>query len=100
MDAHNSQLQIAAELGWAGLAAHLIAIAATFVMLGRAPRGATASTGGLEAALAAYFVCSLFGSFQYSWVLHYLIGLSVGASASAEPERLRGDDPWPAEIAR
>jgi putative inorganic carbon (hco3(-)) transporter len=86
VDAHNSPLQIAAELGLAGLVAYLTVIGATYTLLVRASRdvpapGAGRLGAGLQAALAAYFVSGLFGSYQYSWVLHYLVGLSVGTAA-------------------
>jgi O-antigen ligase len=93
--AHNSYLEIAAELGLLGLLAYLILILSPLRSLRRL-EGETRNhqrgtlIGGrqlaesetyylsvaLQASLAAYIVCSFFGSVQYLWHLYYLVAYS------------------------
>ena len=103
--AHNSYLEIAAELGLAGLAAYLIILFGPFRYLRKieaasrpAPSAARNSwTGpappnqpaqddrttdyylslGIQGALIAYAVCSFFGSVQYIWDLYYIVAYAV-----------------------
>jgi O-antigen ligase len=95
--AHNSYLEIAAELGIAGLIAYLIMIFAPLRSLRRIeretlaqlPADATTSPGisraretyylsaALQASLIAYIVCSSFGSIQYLWFLYYPLAYAV-----------------------
>jgi putative inorganic carbon (hco3(-)) transporter len=95
--AHNSYLEIAAELGIAGLIAYLIMIFAPLRSLRRIERKAVAAlqsirlTGGdsglvqetyymsaaIQASLIAYIVCSSFGSIQYLWFLYYPLAFAV-----------------------
>ncbi|HXG68765.1 MAG TPA: O-antigen ligase family protein [Blastocatellia bacterium] len=106
--AHNSYLEISAELGVAGLIAYLILLFAPFRSLRRIERdvnGETASSApaafargappplrfnserdreiyylsvALQAAFVAYFICSSFASIQYFWYIYYIIGFAVG----------------------
>lgn len=96
--AHNSFLEISAELGVAGLIAYLVMIFAPLRSLrrieqeafgARTPyqspvraRGRKASdtyylSVALQAALIAYVVCSFFGSIQYLWFLYYPLAYAV-----------------------
>jgi putative inorganic carbon (hco3(-)) transporter len=95
--AHNSYLEISAELGIAGLIAYLILIFAPLRGLRRieretrtAPRGALIKgrdappeqqayylSVALQAAFVAYIVCSFFGSVQYLWHIYYLVAYAV-----------------------
>lgn len=95
--AHNSYLEIAAELGITGLIAYLILIFAPLRSMRRierrtiehlsAPAHAPPENSSditsfylsvaLQAALVAYIVCSFFGSIQYLWYLYYIVGYSV-----------------------
>jgi len=102
--AHNSYLEISAELGVAGLIAYLILIFAPLRALGRierentrpAPTRAVRSTRpgqspgedddarefrylsiSLQASIAAYLVCSFFASIQYQWYIYYLIAYAI-----------------------
>jgi len=95
--AHNSYLEIAAELGVAGLIAYLILIFAPLRSMRRIERRTSerlhhlahsppdSQTGitsfylsvALQAALVAYIVCSFFGSIQYLWYLYYIVGYAV-----------------------
>jgi O-antigen ligase len=93
--AHNSYLEIAAELGLAGLIAYLILIFAPFRSLRRieretrdnhSPPTNSAQSGerndyylsvALQAAFAAYLVCSFFSSIEYQWYIYYLVAYAV-----------------------
>jgi O-antigen ligase len=102
--AHNSYLEISAELGVAGLIAYLILIFAPLRALGRierentrpAPTRAVRTSRparatdedremrefrylsiSLQAAIAAYLVCSFFASLQYQWYLYYLVAYAI-----------------------
>ncbi|HEX8185468.1 MAG TPA: O-antigen ligase family protein [Blastocatellia bacterium] len=117
--AHNSFLEIAAELGLAGLIAYLVMIFAPLRSLRRVEREAraviqpdAAATPGnvraqetyymsaaLQASLIAYIVCSSFGSIQYLWYLYYPLAFAVSIrrmhaleplnSAVADPQAAR-----------
>jgi O-antigen ligase len=87
-EAHNAYLEIAAELGVAGLIAYLVVILAPLRGLRRIER----QTGGrrsmseremywlsvsIQAAFIAYMVCSFFASIQYLWYLYYTAAYAV-----------------------
>lgn len=102
--AHNAYLEIAAELGVVGLLAYLVLILAplrsmrqveceTAAIL-RANDALDTTTDaavaararwresyylsiGLQAAFAAYIVCTLFASVQYQWYLYYIAAYAV-----------------------
>ena len=92
--AHNSYLEISAELGVAGLLTYLLMIFAPLRSLRRIQRDsltARAVAGGgdecakatyylgaaVQASLIAYIVCSCFGSIQYLWFLYYPLAFAV-----------------------
>jgi O-antigen ligase len=94
--AHNSYLEIAAELGVGGLLAYLVFIFAPFRSLLRierahaTPKGNSARDGtgdpnrelrymciAMQATLVAYIVCSFFGSIQYQWFLYYPVAYAI-----------------------
>ena len=92
--AHNSYIEIAAELGWIGLLAYLTFLIAPFRSLKRIERGLLAAdrfsdadgrewrelyylSVGLQAVMAAFLVCSLFASSQYFWHPYYIVGYSI-----------------------
>jgi len=86
--AHNSYLEIWVELGLAGLVAYLILILKPLRSL-RAICRATVNSHrprdhdlyllsvGVEAAIVAYIVCSLFGSVQYDWYIYYPVAYAI-----------------------
>lgn len=112
--AHNSYLEISAELGVAGLIAYLIMIFAPWRSLRRIERELRGvpfeSYGGpkpwqeiyylsiaLQATFAGYLVCSFFGSIQYQWFIYYPIAYAVALRniyqaerGEAEPSELPG----------
>src|SRR5215471_12371265 len=86
--AHNSYLEIAAELGVMGLIAYLTVIFAPLRSIRRIER----QTAGMrskgeremywlsvcvQSALIAYMVCSFFASIQYLWYLYYIAAYAV-----------------------
>jgi O-antigen ligase len=89
--AHNSYIEIAAELGLAGLAAYLVLIFAPLRALRRIERAAYARRAhwsdteretyyvsvGLQAVIISYAVCSFFQSAEYSWYLYYLVAYTA-----------------------
>ena len=96
--AHNSYLEIAAELGLVGLGAYLLVIFAPLRSLRRIERETTIQETGpliyryseqllqrdihyfsiaLQAVLVAYMVCSFFGSIQYQWFLYYPVAYAI-----------------------
>jgi putative inorganic carbon (HCO3(-)) transporter len=93
--AHNSYLEIAAELGLAGLIAYLILIFSPLRSLRRieretrdthSPPGSSANkiehndyylSVALQAAFVAYLVCSFFSSIEYLWYIYYLVAYGV-----------------------
>jgi putative inorganic carbon (HCO3(-)) transporter len=94
-EAHNSYVEISAELGVVGLIAYLILIIAPFRSLRRIELETVAESTGseargptklddmyyysvaLQAALVAYAVCSCFGSIEYQWYLYYIVAYAV-----------------------
>jgi O-antigen ligase len=123
--AHNSYLEISAELGVAGLLAYLVLMAWPLLGLRRVQRHLRAEAGGapreglprelyilsiaLQAAFLAYIVCSFFGSIQYLWYLYYLVAYAVAlrrihAAAFAPVAEASTDESqgalWPARVAR
>lgn len=89
--AHNSYVEIAAELGLVGFAAYLVLIFAPLRSLRRieretyARRAAWSDTEretyyisvGLQAVIISYAVCSFFQSAQYTWYLYYLVAYAA-----------------------
>jgi O-antigen ligase len=86
--AHNSYLEVAAELGVIGLIAYLILIFAPIRAL-RKIENETVNPAtrdlrefhylsiGIQAAIMAYIVCSFFESIQYLWYIYYTAGYAV-----------------------
>jgi len=105
--AHNSYVEIAAELGLAGLVAYLVLIFAPLRSLRRIER----ETAGpeqkasvrirpvnpnqathflsiaIQAMLFAYVVCSFFGSVEYQWFLYYPVAYAVALRRIYASER-------------
>lgn len=95
--AHNAYLEIAAELGLAGLAAYLVMIFAPLRSLRKIERETAPETSGrgaqirvekpereihylsiaVQAMLVVYIVCSSFGSIQYQWYVYYPLAYAV-----------------------
>lgn len=94
--AHNSYLEIAAELGVAGLIAYLVLIFAPLRSLRRIERDTATNKKlnssanridskrelhylsiAMQAMLFAYVICSFFGSIQYQWFLYYPVAYAV-----------------------
>lgn len=86
--AHNSFLEISAELGVAGLVAYLVMLFAPLRSLRRIERENLAENrrgrqemyylvAAVQASLVAYLVCSCFGSIQYLWFLYYPLAYAV-----------------------
>lgn len=86
--AHNSYLEIAAELGILGLAAYLVIILAPLRALWRIEKACQIASGpraremlvlsvALQAAFVSYMICSVFASIQYLWYLYYLAAYAV-----------------------
>ncbi len=86
--AHNSYLEIAAELGVTGLIAYLILILAPLRSLHRIERQTRGMRSeseremywlsvSMQAAFIAYMVCSFFSSIQYLWYLYYTAAYAV-----------------------
>lgn len=88
--AHNAYLEIAAELGLAGLLAYLVILFAPLRWLRRIERGTEPAiredaiqreryylSVGLQAVLFAYMVCSFFASIQYTWLLYYPVAYAI-----------------------
>jgi putative inorganic carbon (hco3(-)) transporter len=86
--AHNSYLEIAAELGVIGLIAYLILILAplrslyrierqTMGMRSKSEREMYWLSVSLQAAFIGYMVCSFFSSIQYIWYLYYTAAYAV-----------------------
>jgi O-antigen ligase len=114
--AHNSFLEISAELGVLGLIAYLIMIFAPLRSLRRIGREIiqsqknSASTdrdnnqqetyyfsAAFQASLVAYIVCSCFGSIQYLWFLYYPLAYAVSLRKIHEAESLAARE-LPAEM--
>ena len=89
--AHNSYIEVAAELGLAGFIAYLVLLLAPLRSLRRierdtyARRAAWSDTEretyyisvGLQAVIISYAVCSFFQSAQYTWYLYYLVAYAA-----------------------
>lgn len=84
--AHNSYLEVAAELGWIGFVAYLLLIVGPLVSLNRIERATREEPGReevhvtsmtLQAAFVSYAVCSFFTSIEYQWHIYYLVGYAV-----------------------
>jgi O-antigen ligase len=95
--AHNSYLEIAAELGLGGLVAYLMLIFAPLRSLRKVERETSNGDSrvfgkdpaqtrkremhllsiALQSVLFAYIVCSFFGSIQYQWFLYYPVAYAV-----------------------
>jgi O-antigen ligase len=98
--AHNSYLEIAAELGWGGLLAYLVMIGAPLRSLRRlekesreADEAATRNetwllSVGLQGAFVAYLVCSMFSSIQYDWFIYYPVAWAVALRLIRQTELL------------
>ncbi len=97
--AHNSYLEIAAELGLMGLLAYLALIFNPLKALwqieaetlGACDRRAFENyvlSVGLQATLVAYYANSFFGSIQYQWFVYYPIAYAVGLRLIYERERM------------
>jgi O-antigen ligase len=108
--AHNSYLEIAAELGLAGLVAYLVLILSPLRSLrkierdtaAQKPTSAAKFSGArrtreihylsiaLQGVLIAYIVCSFFGSIEYQWFLYYPVAYAIvlrrihGAESNAQ----------------
>ncbi len=100
--AHNSFLEIAAELGLPGLIAYLILIFTPLKRLKRIERETSKSASprkrelhflsvGVQAAIIGYIVCAVFSSAQYQWYLFYPVAYAVSLKKLHEIEGL--DDP-------
>jgi O-antigen ligase len=114
--AHNSFLEISAELGVVGLIAYLVMIFAPLRSLRRIGRETapsrdprTFAAGGgddedslkletyyfssaFQASLVAYIVCSCFGSIQYLWFLYYPLAYAVSLRKIHEAESLAAEE--------
>ena len=94
--AHNSYLEIAAELGLAGLGLYLLLIFAPLRSLRKIENETAAVSSrdspgvrdpkerethymsiALQGVLFAYIVCSFFGSIQYQWFLYYPVAYAI-----------------------
>jgi O-antigen ligase len=111
--AHNSYLEIAAELGIPGLIAYMIILIAPFRYLRKIERdssgpppgtgttavGSSASGGSLaqsgnlfylsvmiQCALVGFAVCSFFGSIQYFWDLYLIVAYAISLRRITESE--------------
>jgi len=113
--AHNSFLEIAAELGIFGLIAFVILIISPLLSLRKiernvkeescSPPGEQAQrqelyylSVGLQAVLVTYIVCSFFSSNQYFWYLYYPVAYAVAlrriyAAWAANPATVTATDP-------
>jgi O-antigen ligase len=92
--AHNSYLEISAELGVAGLVAYLALLGLPLVALARVERETAPPTGdrepwdpdvrelhylsvGMQAAVAGHAVCGFFLSLQYTWDVYYAVAFAI-----------------------
>jgi O-antigen ligase len=112
--AHNSYLEIAAELGLLGLMAYLYLIFSPIRSLRRLEGRTRNHQSGtllktrqapaeqdiyffsvaLQASIAAYIVCSFFGSVEYLWHIYYLVAYSFALKQIyAQKENLSAAQP-------
>lgn len=106
--AHNSYVEIWAELGLLGFFAYLTLILSpmksmgrvaneSFEMRARAPAGKTVDNStyflsvGVQAALMAYLITSFFGSIQYLWHIYILAGYAVALRYILNSEKQLAD---------
>ena len=109
--AHNSFLELAAELGVVGLIAYLILIFVPLKRLKRIERETSRAadfrkrelhllSAGVQAAIIGYVVCALFSSAQYQWFLYYPVAYAVslkrlhdieGVDDKGEADRVAGE---------
>jgi putative inorganic carbon (hco3(-)) transporter len=86
--AHNSYVEIAAELGWIGFVTYLGLLFSPLIRLRRLERqtadGTSASERdlyllciGAQAMLLGYMVESFFASIQYQWFIYYIVAYSI-----------------------
>jgi O-antigen ligase len=109
--AHNSFLEISAELGVIGLIAYLIMIFAPLRSLRRIeretipPRKTSALaepddgrreiyylSAAFQSCIVAYIVCSCFGSIQYLWFLYYPLAYAVSLRRIYQSESLAANE--------
>lgn len=83
---HNAYTQVAAEMGIVALVTYVMFILRPFRRLGQIARETFAKRDasryhylaiGLQGALLAYMICSLFASVAYLWYVYYLVGYAV-----------------------
>jgi O-antigen ligase len=85
---HNSYIEIAAELGAAGLIAYLMLIFAPIRSLKRMEAMTEAFARprdrefyylslGVHATIIGYIICSFFASYQYFWYLYYPVAYAI-----------------------
>jgi len=97
--AHNSYLEIGAELGILGLLAYLVLIfyplkallkieAETLQLKERKQFEIYVLSVGLQGTLVAYYANSFFASIQYLWFVYYPIAYAVGVRLLYERERM------------
>ncbi len=122
--AHNSYLEIAAELGWLGLLAYLALIIKSLRSILRISREtADAATEpaapeieseadarrrekyrlsvAIQASLIAYLVCSFFASIQYLWFLYYIVAYAVSLRRiHAAEQAVAAEGEWPERAAQ
>lgn len=83
--AHNSFLMIAAELGLPALVLFCFVLIYSFVALGRLAKRTDGPAGviarGIQTAMFGFTVCSLTGSYVFSWPLYFILGLAAAAVA-------------------
>jgi len=103
--AHNSYLEIAAELGVMGLIAYLILILAPLRSLYRIERQTREMRTKreremywlsvcMQAAFVAYMVCSFFASIQYLWYLYYTAAYAVALRQIHAAEEKEEEMKW------
>jgi O-antigen ligase len=102
--AHNSYVEIAAELGVAGLVAYVLLIVVPLHSLRRIERE-TFNTNSpttnyiycmalaLQASLASYLITSTFGSYQYSWFVYYVVSYAIALRTIHNPKQMESVEP-------
>ncbi len=109
--AHNSFLEISAELGVIGLIAYLVMIFAPLRSLRRIGRETSPPqktfesaahaddqletyyfSAAFQASLVTYIICSCFGSIQYLWFLYYPLAYAVSIRRIHEAESLAASE--------